>query len=352
MSKTKTTGFTLVELLVVIAIIGILIGMLLPAVQQVREAARRTTCMNQVRQLGLATLNFESARSSFPTAGLGPEGFYPGLSFSGGTFKPTLGHEPGSWTFQILPFIEQQSLAELRTEFGWNPADFMEETADIFSCPSRPGQRYVTFNASSGLRAAITDYAGFVVDRYMATQLDTNGTVIEFDANENKMYTGDEPASVEAEMWRGIIAKAANYNVGTSAVTRRYGKVDFGSISDGASNTILFAEKGCYSDEYNPVQGVQVSGAPTWEGRGQFHPSFATMRAWSWGGEGLLSDGTGPSAGLNPAQRQGFGSAHPGTVASALGDGSVQSINMNIGVVEFYKLGTRNDGLVNDAEAR
>ena len=67
--KSSKKGFTLVELLVVIAIIGILIGMLLPAVQQVREAARRTECMNNLRQVALASLNFESAHMHMPTAG-------------------------------------------------------------------------------------------------------------------------------------------------------------------------------------------------------------------------------------------------------------------------------------------
>ena len=99
-------GFTLVELLVVIAIIGILIGMLLPAVQQVREAARRTTCMNNLRQIGLASLNFESARMSFPTAGGQSNAFWD----TGEELRQRHGHENLGWLYQILPFMEQQNL--------------------------------------------------------------------------------------------------------------------------------------------------------------------------------------------------------------------------------------------------
>ena len=103
----KRSAFTLVELLVVIAIIGILIGMLLPAVQQVREAARRITCANNLRQLALACLNYESAHMHFP----------PGTSFKGP--DPTLprSNRPGrgigwSWTTQAMPFMEQNNLYE------------------------------------------------------------------------------------------------------------------------------------------------------------------------------------------------------------------------------------------------
>ena len=94
-------GFTLVELLVVIAIIGILIGMLLPAVQQVREAARRVSCANKMRQLSLAVHNYESAHRTFPVSQVGP-----GKSDGSG------GYQSGyySWLVPLLPFVEQNNL--------------------------------------------------------------------------------------------------------------------------------------------------------------------------------------------------------------------------------------------------
>ena len=202
MSNLKRSAFTLVELLVVIAIIGILIGMLLPAVQQVREAARRTQCMNQVRQLALATMNFESAYMRFPTAGMGSEGFYPG-----GWTQPTLGFENGSWTFQILPFMEQNNLEQRRSQFGWNPVNMLEFTVPTFNCPSRGAERYVSWG-SAGLRAAITDYASFVIDQSMANALSNAGVDIEFNRVGDHMWTLDEPWDAENEMWRGVIKKA------------------------------------------------------------------------------------------------------------------------------------------------
>jgi prepilin-type N-terminal cleavage/methylation domain-containing protein len=106
MKNLRFRGFTLVELLVVIAIIGILIGMLLPAVQQVREAARRIHCLNNVRQIGLATQLFVDTNNAFPPARLStaPNPFLPSSSV-------TYGAE--SWFVRILPLVEQQNLYDL-----------------------------------------------------------------------------------------------------------------------------------------------------------------------------------------------------------------------------------------------
>lgn len=127
MSKTKN-GFTLVELLVVIAIIGILIGMLLPAVQQVREAARRTDCSNNSRQLGLANMNYESAHKRFP----------PGWSTDNVNDAYA---EPGwGWSAHILPFIEANNVYE-RIDFrvaidDHDHEDIIAEVIPSFLCPS------------------------------------------------------------------------------------------------------------------------------------------------------------------------------------------------------------------------
>jgi len=123
MNRTKSpnrSAFTLVELLVVIAIIGVLIGMTLPAVQRIRDAASRTKCGNNIRQLGLATLNYESARMQFP---VGAEHF-----------------TAHSWISRSLPYLEQGNIySQLDFELAWNdPANSkpIRQTIAVLSCPS------------------------------------------------------------------------------------------------------------------------------------------------------------------------------------------------------------------------
>ena len=126
----RRRAFTLVELLVVIAIIGILIGMLLPAVQQVRESARRTACTNNLKQIGLATLMFHDTRSAFPPARLTP-GFRA-------EDQDCLGC--ASWMVHLLPYIEQGNLYDL-WDFSLSYEDLDEAAVgtpvEVFLCSNR-----------------------------------------------------------------------------------------------------------------------------------------------------------------------------------------------------------------------
>ena len=144
--NTKLRGFTLVELLVVIAIIGILIGMLLPAVQAVREAARRTQCMNNLRQLALASLNFESAHMHFP----------PGVLDEDDDLTEALRN---GWV-DMLPFMEQNNIYDqydLNSDWktGIN-AELAKIQIPVLRCPSNSSSNFDQFG---GVEGAISDYA-------------------------------------------------------------------------------------------------------------------------------------------------------------------------------------------------
>ncbi len=136
----RRTAFTLVELLVVIAIIGVLVGLLLPAVQQIREAANRMKCANNLKQLALACHHHESTVGTFPTGGWG-------WSWVGDPDRGFTQKQPGGWIYNILPFMEQSALHDLGAGLP-DPQKFaaFEErcgtVTPMFNCPtrrSRPG---------------------------------------------------------------------------------------------------------------------------------------------------------------------------------------------------------------------
>jgi len=131
MKTTHRAGFTLVELLVVIAIIGILIGMLLPAVQQVRETARRIDCLNKLRQIGLATHMFHDANRAFPPSRISSRLDTP-------VEDQTEGAE--SWFTRLLPFVERNDLFELwdfNEEYEDQNSEAFSTPVDLFLCSSR-----------------------------------------------------------------------------------------------------------------------------------------------------------------------------------------------------------------------
>ena len=112
--RPTRAAFTLIELLVVIAIIGILIALLLPAVQAARESARQLRCSNNLKQLGLAAVNHEEAHGHFPTGGWG-------WGWVGDPDRGFSKHQPGGWVFNLLPFLEQEALWELAKDGNAGP---------------------------------------------------------------------------------------------------------------------------------------------------------------------------------------------------------------------------------------
>lgn len=334
MGSTKNKcGVTLVELLVVISIIGILISMLLPAVQQVRESARRTQCLNNLKQVALATMNFESARMRFPTNGLGAEGFV-----AGGDKRPIFGIENGSHLYQILPFLEQENLHSKRSSFGWDWEQLLQKPVSILNCPTR-GERFHTFSNADGARAAIADYAGFVMNDKLVRDLRINyGIELDYSPpNNNFGWTGAEAWDEEKDRYQGVISKGGDFD--GIKVTRKYAKITMASVSDGTSNTMLYGEKGARTDQYNTTEGAW------WENKGQLFPGWSTMRAW---GDDLrmVADNE-----LESTTQQGtFGSAHPGQVNFCLVDGSVRSISIDINTGDFFYFAAKADSEIVNVE--
>lgn len=320
-------GFTLVELLVVIAIIGILIGMLLPAVQQVREAARRITCGNNLKQIGLAMHNYESAYKKFPPGGIwiGPDKLRRGNRAGRGS--------GWSWSTFILPFIEQGNVYD-KLDFPARLSDQPNRAlvATNFPsqvCPSK-GTQPDHFRIGNGSEAFAMHDPGIAATNYVACA--------------GAFYAGayyDRPSDRK----NGIYAEDS--------------KTGFGDIPDGSSNTIMAGE----AIYYGVGQSRGTPGAffwdPRWYGSSRFNAGGRADAP-----EALFRVGRArinpPSFASNAEKRNAFGSNHPGGSSFVLCDGSVHFIAETIGNNEtrynqytngqvlgtFQRLTARNDGLV------
>ncbi|QEG20625.1 DUF1559 family PulG-like putative transporter [Mariniblastus fucicola] len=339
MKSSSRTGFTLVELLVVIAIIGILIGMLLPAVQAVREAARRTQCMNQLRQIALASLNYESASMRFPSSGFQAAGFE-----AGGLVQPILGRENLGWGYQILAQIEQENLRKLRADGIGQGSLISAGTVPAYNCPSRDSERFLT-DPSTGEVTALGDYAGFFVGLDFPTFV-TEITIPWDGTIDFQPELDPEVQSESSRVWLGAITKAGH--VQTDGSLLKNSRIGFGSLTDGSSNTLLYGEKAVLSTQYQPEGTYDTV---PWEAQGYLASSYwSTMRTLGPAGTMVADNDFSyiDSAGYSEAHQKGFGSSHPGNVNFALCDGSTHSLTLDIGAYELYQLGHRSDGSVVD----
>ncbi len=288
-------GFTLVELLVVIAIIGILIGMLLPAVQQVREAARRIQCANNVRQSSLAILNFESSNMRFP----------PGwTSQNDSNLLPGWG-----WSAQILPFLEQGNLAsQIRFNDPITTADnslVHQEVVPGFLCPSDPDGEILNFGGDGSQsdpapvgNGSSTRDSGGSQQGLMLARSNYSGVF-------GSIASNDDPFDGE-----GIF-------FGNS-------RIGFRNILDGSSNTMMIGER------RNDL------GAVTWLG---IFPEVTEPFA-------RIVGATDRAPNASTDSFEDFRSYHSGGVNMGFADGSTQFIDDNIGDDTFRDLGTRQGGEV------
>ncbi|MDO4858885.1 MAG: DUF1559 domain-containing protein [Thermoguttaceae bacterium] len=314
-------AFTLVELLVVIAIIGMLVGLLLPAVQQAREAARQMQCGNNLKQYGLACLNHESTIKAFPSGGWD---FY-----WVGTPQRGLGpDQPGSWFFSILPFIEQDALFHLGEANG---VDTMPTQAQIqtrlqtpvqmFTCPSR---RTVKTYPTSG-------------KTYKESGAVSQGVKNDYVANfGTKSLNPDASATAIGSLADGTTRKKNNNwpNPNDTGVISYHSKITMGEIRDGTSNTYLIGEKNLDPNYY---EGVET-------GDNETLYSGACNDVLRGGYFNTTSDNAAPLADRPGYQKFVFGSCHSGSFGMVMADGSVHRVSYSIDPQNHYYLAHRADG--------
>ena len=329
MKSSRIRGFTLVELLVVIAIIGILVALLLPAIQAAREAARRAQCTNGLKQLGLALQNYMSARKDALPSGLIQEN---NKSTAPAPLSP--GYEGDTFFVYLLPYMEEQILYD-----GWKFKKRGENSKSLTSpaaqaiatliCPSdRPAERVVDFSTVPSGNHGIAFPGFYAVTSYAGN----HGT-------RNYYPTAS-------------IADGLFYSTGpNSAPKTDQAPVKFKQITDGSSNTIMLGEKYNQDEIFDSMQSSARSGL-----------LIHQWSLWAWTG-GFKGTGHVTRSGFQPINCECpgscrnsssydcqdnrlmcWGSGHPGGANLVFADGSSRFVNDSISSVTLIYLSTRNKG--------
>ncbi|MCA9100861.1 MAG: DUF1559 domain-containing protein [Pirellulales bacterium] len=319
-------GFTLVELLVVIAIIGILIALLLPAVQAAREAARRSQCQNNLKQLGLGMLLHVDAHGKFSSGGWG-------WNWTGDPDRGTGQSQPGGWNYPLLPFIEQQAVHDLGRDGMPDTITATQLDGGLtrdqtpipaFVCPSRrspvlyPRAKSLAYiNSRDPAQSGPVDYAA-----------NSGGNAPHWTGGPGSMSDALAPWSG----WNGFGPTT------DSGVCFTRSEIRIAQVTDGTSNTYLVGEK------YVPVDAYDTGADPA-DDHGMYEGSAHDTHRW------CFYNAQAPSDSLTPLQdRPGFqavsrfGSPHA-ACHFVFCDGSVRAVGYDVDAVIHSRYGARNDGL-------
>ena len=323
-SITKERGFTLIELLVVIAIIAILIALLLPAVQQAREAARRTQCKNNLKNIGLALHNYHDVYDTLP----------PGNNTSPQNWG-------GSFFISILPFLEEANAynrINMETWPGWatNFPVYNGYSVPAYACPSSPLPRW---RERDNVKLLIPDYVGIAGVSVGAAPVD---------ADANKVIDGTSitiPGRIGTDG-----ARASVLGLKSNGALHYLSSVKFARFTDGTSNTMMVAEQSDFGEGSTDIRsgrdwGAWMGVANWWDANWYHTANITTLHPnWAIGSKPERNShawlgAAGEGCGNFPIQ-----SAHTGGLQILLGDGSVRFLSDNIDQALGLDLADRRDG--------
>ena len=341
-SPLGVRGFTLIELLIVIAIIGVLVSLLLPAVQAAREAARRMQCGNNLKQIGLAALGHEEGHRFMPSSGWG-------YKWVGDPDRGSGKNQPGGWAFNLLPYIEEGNLHRVATDgkpdvITTTPQkdkamEMIHTPVPAYYCPSRRSAavypadaNYLSAiynsNAPSDNRVARIDYA--------ANLGDTNP------GQTTTMNAVDGPADLASAASHTWLETTTTF----TGITFQHSEVPLADIRDGTSHTYLIGEKHLNPDYYETGADPGDNATAYCGYDNDTHRLVAGNGADAAQLAAPLQDQRGVGG-----NSYGFGGPHAGVFQMVFCDGSVHGIAYDIDPEMHRRFGNRKDGLPVDESA-